>query len=309
MQERLKELIMIPKDSLDGVIKDIKCNLVMPPNARIRFHYIQLQGGNVRVKDFLSVLQQGLIPYALPRDEARATTYLTAPQKIAEAREEYVRGENSGELGELSLYMFLESKEEAPQILSKMSLKTSGNMHFHGSDAVHMKFNNDGSIILYLGESKAHKALDKSVKACLKSINKFYFDELVDGRTQFDFDLKLIKQNMDVNDEELKEFLQNLLNPWEGGKENLYYVNACFIPFEVPQLNELNKQNFHEAESQLQKLYEASMKEIIDDLTEMLSKKNNKGLLFHFFFVPFPDVDTVKADFRKMLGYKGDNNE
>lgn len=297
---------MIPKDLLNGVIKDIECNLDMPPNSKIRFHYIQLQGGNVRVNDFISVLQQGLISYALPRDEARSTTHLTAPQKIIEAREEYVRGENSGELGELALYMFLESKEEAPQILSKMSLKTSGNMHFHGSDAVHIKINNDGSIILFLGEAKAHKSLDKSVKACIKSINEFYFNELVDGRTQFDFDLKLIKQNLDVEDEKLKEFLQKLLNPWEGGKENLYYVNACFIPFEVPQLKELDKQNFREAEKELLKLYEISMEEIVNELTELLAKSNNKGLLFHFFFLPFPDINFAKNSFRKMLGYSGD---
>lgn len=299
---------MIPKGLLNGVINDMECSLEMPPNAKIKFHYIQLQGGNVRVNDFISVLQQGLIPYALPREEARATTYLNAPQKTAEAREEYVRGSNSGELGELSLYMFLESKEEAPQILSKMSLKTSGNMHFHGSDAVHMKFDQNGNIILFLGESKAHKALDKSVKACLKSINDFYFDELVDGRTQFDFDLKLIKQNMDIGDVELKEFLQKLLNPWEGGKESLYYVNACFIPFELPQLKGLNKQNFREAEGELQKICENSMKEIVNDLTKLLNKNNTRGLLFHFFFVPFPDLDGVKDNFRKMLGYKGENN-
>jgi hypothetical protein len=308
MQEKIRELIMIPSNSLDGVIKDIQCDLEMPKNAEIKFHYIQLQGGNVRINDFLSVLQKGLIPYALPREEAKTTTYLTAPQKIAEAREEYVRSANSGELGELSLYMFLESKEEAPQILSKMSLKTSGNMHFHGSDAVHMKINDNGSIILYLGESKAHKTLNKSIKACLKSIGDFYFDELVDGRTQFDFDLKLVKQNMDVKDEELREFLQKLLNPWEGGKENLYYVNACFIPFEIPQLNELDKHNAQEAQGQLNKLYETCMQEIVQELTKLLEKSNNKGLLFHFFFVPFPDIDAVKSSFRKMLGFQGDNN-
>jgi hypothetical protein len=311
VRDKLKELLMIPNDSLDGVVKELECDEPMPPNIMMKFHYIQLQGGNIRLNDFISVIHQGIIPFALTREDARDTNYLNAPQKTVEARERYVRSKKSGELGELALYMFLESKEEAPQILSKISLKTSGNMHVHGSDAVHVKINDAGEIILLLGESKVYKDLNSSVTACLDSIFDFYFDELVDGRTQFDFDLKLIKENMDIENPELKGFLHDLLNPWKGGKENLYYVNACFITFEIPELAELSF-NGREAEARLQTLYREKMIEIVRIITRKLSQRNQMGLKFHFFFLPVLNAEKARSTFRSILGFEqigGDDGE
>lgn len=308
MRDKLRELLMIPNDSLDGVVKVLECNEPMPPNVNMKFHYIQLQGGNIRLNNFISVIHQGLIPFSLTRVDARQTNYLNAPQKTVEARERYVRSKKSGELGELALYMFLESKEEAPQILSKISLKTSGNMHVHGTDAVHAKINDDGEIILFLGESKVYKDLDSSITACLDSIFDFYFDELVEGRTQFDFDLKLIKENMDIEDPALKEFLHELLNPWKGGKENLYYVNACFITFEIPEFAELPRLG-RDAEARLEILYREKMTEIVRRVSEKLARRNQMGLHFHFFFLPVLSAATTRSTFRTMLGFDENGGE
>ncbi|REJ15546.1 MAG: hypothetical protein C6W59_08625 [Paenibacillaceae bacterium] len=293
---------MIPPNCLDGVVKELECYEPKPPNIDMRFFYIQLQGGNVRLNDFISAISQGIVSFALSRRDALEINHLNAIQKTKEARERYVISRKSGELGELALYMFLESKEEAPQILSKMSLKTSGNMHVHGSDAVHVKINDAGDIFLFLGESKVYKDIDGSINACLDSIFKFYFDERVEGRTQFDFDLKLVKENMDVDDPELRIFLQDLFNPWKGGKEHLFYVNACFIIFEVPELDKIREFG-RNAEEKLLEIYKDKMTEIARSIKQKLDEKNQFGLQFLFFFLPVTNTEEARRKFQTIMGF------
>lgn len=306
MKEELDELLLISNEDIDGIIKDLPNEIPLPKRIDMQFHYIQLQDGRTRTSDFLSLLESSIIAYCLKREDVRKVNYKNAALRIKEAKEMLVRGEHSGEMGELALYMLLEGKMEAPQILSKMSLKTSGNLNFNGTDAVHMKITDEGKILLFLGESKIYKNLKGSIDSCIKSIEDFYFDELVDGRTQFDFELRLISNNLDIDDPTLKEQIKKLLNPYEGGKEQLRYINACFIAFEWNLLNELQDIDSEEYESELVSLYQEKTKEIVSRITDLIQRKNQVcKLRFHFFFIPFPDVEEAKQQFRKNLGFKG----
>ena len=59
-----------------------------------------------------------------------------------------------GKLGEILLYLFLENKLDAPKLLSKVELKTSGNQYVFGSDGVHLFQLDNKNFQLILGESK-----------------------------------------------------------------------------------------------------------------------------------------------------------
>lgn len=311
MNNKVDSLLMIPDNHLDGVIKEISCptNVTLPSRVNMQFNYIQLQDGSTRTVDFLSILKAGIIAYCLNREEAASVDFLNASELYEEARETFVRGDHSGEVGELALYMFLESRLKAPQILSKMSLKTSGNLNYNGTDAVHIKVE-DKNIMLFLGESKVYKDLSSSVDKCLESIADFYFDELVGCRTQFDFDLKLIRHNMDVSDPELKKYITDLLHPWKGGKENLKYINACCIFFEWELLNDLClcDGDGEEIEKRLISEYKKEIERIVDIVKNKVASKNMHELRFHFFFIPVPSASTFRENFLKMLGFKGDEH-
>ena len=310
MKSELENLLMIPEDHFSSLVKDLECNLELPSRIKAQFHYISLRDGIPRVEHFILALESGLISYCLKREKLGDIDHLTMSRLNREARSMFVRNEKSGEPGELALYMFLESKLKAPQILSKMNLKTSGNMHYNGSDAVHMKIKDD-FILLFFGESKIYKDLGSSVDAALDSIASFYFDETFEAQTQLNFEMNLIRNHLDVKNETLKEKIKGILHPWKGNKENLRYINPCFIIFEWDYLNKLSykEESPEKIERILKKKYEEQMEQIIEKLKSKISEKNEKNIRFHFFFMPVPNVEEFRKKFIKILNLKGDNNE
>lgn len=78
---------------------------------------------------------------------------------------------NKGELGELLLYTFFEGELGAPQILSKMSLKTRPGDYTKNSDGIHyLKLSNSDRYHLIFGEAKMNKQLSSGFKSAFESI-------------------------------------------------------------------------------------------------------------------------------------------
>ena len=61
---------------------------------------------------------------------------------------------NTGELGELLLYAFLECHLNAPKILTKLELKTSTSLYVNGADGVHYLKLPNGNYNLFLVSRK-----------------------------------------------------------------------------------------------------------------------------------------------------------
>ncbi|WP_139768605.1 HamA C-terminal domain-containing protein, partial [Salmonella enterica] len=79
---------------------------------------------------------------------------------------------NSGEGGELILFLFAEKFLKLPQIICKMNLKTNPEMHYHGADGVHIGVDNQSQkLCLYWGESKLYSDLTQAIYKCMKSIS------------------------------------------------------------------------------------------------------------------------------------------
>ena len=97
----------------------------------------------------------------------------------------------SGEIGELILFILLESKNIC-QVYSKMRLKTSKNMNVHGYDAVHFEITKNNKIILHFGESKMEKSKSNAINNAFKSINNL-------SSEQFQLELDLIHDHVVAN--------------------------------------------------------------------------------------------------------------
>ena len=66
--------------------------------------------------------------------------------------------QESGEGGELLLFLLAEQVLKLPQAICKMMTKTSGKMPVYGSDGIHIGLNEDKSkLALYYGEAKVKK--------------------------------------------------------------------------------------------------------------------------------------------------------
>lgn len=174
-----------------------------------RCHFIVRDGnGRPRVKGLARRLSQQAIDYCIPRSRvAEATAHLNETgsteqfaQIMAEAQGLFASLEKSGEGGELLLFFLLERLLGAPQLLCKMSLKTSSEMHFHGADGIHVKALPDGRLAVYWCESKLHANAGSAMDACLESVAPFLLDE---GGGASERDLLLVRDHLDTGDEEL----------------------------------------------------------------------------------------------------------
>ena len=117
-----------------------------------------------------------------------------------------------GELGEILLYLFLENKLNAPKLLSKVELKTTGNQYVFGSDGVHLFQLDNKNFQLILGESKIKGILSKAVDEAFESIEKVSNNP--------DNELRLIEKNIlsESFDEETTEFIKSLIVPLKRDK-------------------------------------------------------------------------------------------
>jgi hypothetical protein len=174
-----------------------------------RTHFVERDGnGRPRIDALAERLTQKVMDYCIPRsrineaiEEMRLTKSSAAFVRLTvEARSLFVTMKNSGEGGELLLYLLLEEVLGIPQILCKMPLKTNTQMHYHGTDGIHAKVLENGNLALYWGEAKIHATVTSAIDTCFASIAPFLTDGVVGSASR---DLLLLRDNLDAGTEEL----------------------------------------------------------------------------------------------------------
>ena len=139
-------------------------------------YFLKTNGnGQLVINELATFLVEQIIDYALPREKIqeaqrqfeRDGTSSLFSRIHNEARRLFVSSENSGEAGELLLFSFAERVFDFPQLLSKMSLKTSSEMHYHGADGVFAQGRSDGGLNLYWGEAKIRSHFIRPAPSCL----------------------------------------------------------------------------------------------------------------------------------------------
>ena len=125
-----------------------------------------------------------------------------------------------GELGEVLLYIFLETELKAYKLLSKMELKTSSNDYIKGADGIFIyQYDLDEHKIfdLVLGESKIKNNLSNAITEAFESIVK----HLVNN----EFEVDLVNENIfkETFLEEEIEQIKNMIIPYPEDFNN----NIC----------------------------------------------------------------------------------
>lgn len=263
--------------------------------------------GRPRVRDFIKAICDAVLDYAIPRssisqahEELDATGSTSALMRLrSEAQAAFTDLEKTGEGGELLLFALAEKVLHLPQIICKMSLKTSSQMHFHGADGVHASVDPvSGKLLLYWGESKLYDDATKAIYECLKSIAPMLSD-VQSGQAASDRDFTLLSRYADLDDEQLEAALKQFLDKRNPLFNSLEVGGLCLVGFDCaayPQQNQLMQ--LEEVVATIAKDLPAWKKQI----AKRIGEEQLADFVFHFITVPFPSVEDFRERFRKELG-------
>jgi hypothetical protein len=307
VEKAIDNLLVRSEGEINSRLEQISFDVPLPiTQAKAYCHFIQLDAsGNPRVNDLAEFVAQKIVDYSIPKreiDEARdhglrthSTEKIIALQK--KAAQLFTDLKNTGEGGEMLLYILIQEYLKLPQLISKMSLKTSGNVHYHGVDGIHVKYDSsDDSLVLYWGESKMYKSITKALQECFKSLKGFLMDTF-SYESSHERDLQLVTSSIknNVNDQNLEDLLVRYFDRDDQLSNKLKYKGICFVGFDCAKYPKsplaMDSQKLKiEIEKELQKWYKNAADNILSNLH--LEKYE-----IHVFLIPFPDVAKFREYF------------
>jgi len=308
----LEKLARNDGDTLSSYFHEIESHsLIEDTSATCHFHCINLDGsGRPKVDTMIEYLMVNIIDYAIPRSKINAAlkhqqvsgTTVKYGKLFLQSLSLFSRLANSGEGGELILFLFAERFLKLPQIICKMSLKTSSQMHFHGADGVYMGVDRETQkLCLYWGESKLYSNATSSIYECMKSVAPLVSGNMGSESAE-SRDMQLLTDFMNLDDPELEDALKKFLDPDDPAFNQLEYRGICLVGFDSENYP---KDAHSQTLDNLVKNIRLKFGQWQSRLKDRLSEEKLNRFSMHVFILPFPSVE----DFRKKLlrSFSGDS--
>ena len=222
---------------LDLVERDIE---VEGCKVHIHCHCLKVDAnGRVSPTRLAEFMRSAVIDYAIPHEaRQRAKERDNREGGSAATIELYHRAlgmftdlKTSGEGGELLLYLLAERFLNLPQILCKMSLKTSAQVHYHGADGVYANVDDDGVLNLYWGESKIHSDPATAIRECLRSLKPFLEEEEGEAAKR-ERDLVLLSERADLGKPDLNASLRRFFDQTDPLVKRKRYRAVALVGFD-----------------------------------------------------------------------------
>ena len=311
INQAIEDLLIKSDNELNSRIELIEKDLKFgSTNTSAHFYFIKLDGnGNPRRSDLLKYVAMKIVDYSIPKKEQIiARDYFVkngSTSKIIElehkAKKLFTDLEKTGELGEMLLYILTEDILKLPQIISKMTLKTSGKLHYQGADGIHFNYNeSDDSLDLYWGESKMELTITSALANCFNSISPFLTDPVSYDSTQ-NRDLQLITSNIaeNINNKKLEDFLVNYFDLNNEYSNKLNFKGICFIGFDV---KEYPKRAKEKTTNELLEEFRKKLKSWKGSIeTQLNNHPEIKNFEINIFLMPFESVEQMREEFLKLI--------
>jgi hypothetical protein len=283
----------------------------------VRCSYLAFRDGLPTFDDFIEVVARHTIAFCLPRSEIKnATAKIAAGDHVQggiimdelaqKAKGLFIKARKgshrSGEGGEIVLYILNEWLLKAPQIISKMYLKTNNNMPVHGTDGIHAKYDPAGKLLkIYWGESKAYKTLPSALGAALDSIAEF---RDTGGESR---EIDIISSYLDVDawDPEARGALMDFLNPYSDASNNRIPVHSCLLVFEKDYGGGLGEAT-ENTEKDFVSDVNAAVESFIKTIKATIEERGLGARRFEFFLLPVPSVQSFRDKFQERIGWPDD---
>lgn len=292
-------LTLVERDvSIDGHLVKVHCHcLSVDGNGRVQPH---------RLAEFM---RNAVADYAIPRSkltEAKArdnkfNSTEAVTELVERAKRSFTDLANTGEGGELLLFLLAERFLKLPHILCKMDLKTDSRMHYHGADGVYAGLTTEGTLKLYWGESKIYSDASAAIRDCLNSLTPFLLDPEHE-HAERERDLMLLSDKADLSDPALTEALKKYFDKSSAMSNRVQYCGVALVGFDAPFYPKDN------AKVGAEEIVEASRNALTNwkkRIGERLSLEKLDQMEIELLCIPLPSAEGFRDAFLKAMGIKG----
>ncbi len=291
----------------DVHLKILKDSIPVPDcNTTVHCYRLPIDANaRVRFKPLAEFLKDRIVDYAIPRkriDAAKneliktgSTAALIKLQREAKAL--FTSLSKSGEGGELLVFAFAEAVLGLSQIICKMSLKTSSEMHYHGADGVYAEGGDAGILKVYWGESKLYADASTAVRNCLDSLAPFLNEPDAEGAAR-SRDVFLINEFADFEDPKLTEGLKRYFNLDDEKSLSLKHCGIALVGFDSDAYLDDGLNN---DESVLEKKLMEQMPAWLKQIKNRIGKEGIEQYDIHFICVPMKAVEDFRSYFLELL--------
>lgn len=303
-EKAIESLLTGAKGEIGSRIEQVSFDVALPETSSKGYcHFVKTDAnGHLRLKDLIEYIDGKIVEYAIPKQEIdKAKEYLNqtgSPSMIHRLRKKaeglFTDLEKTGEGGEILLYVLVQEYLGIPQLISKMSLKTSGQIHYQGADGIHVALDPaSGNLDLYWGEAKMYSNVGDGMSRCFESLKGFLLDPHSYKSVQ-ERDLQLITDNLssNVNSEELENMLVRYFDKDDNLSNSLCYKGVCFIGYDS---NEYPNEDKGKTVEGVKERMQVEVSGLYGRLGKRIKSNGLNLKEIHVFLMPFPSV----SDFRK----------
>ncbi|WP_415817163.1 DUF1837 domain-containing protein [Bordetella tumbae] len=278
-------------------------------SVKIHCHCLSVDGnGRVQPHRLAEFMRNAVVDYAIPRSklaDAKARDHRfnsteAVTELVERAKRSFTDLANTGEGGEMLLFLLTERFLKLPQILCKMDLKTDTRMHYHGADGVYAGVTPEGVLKLYWGESKIYGNASAAIRACLNSLAPFLI-ELEHEEAGRERDLILLSDKADLSNPVLTDALKNYFDKSSVMSKRVQYCGVALVGFDASFYPEAN------VKAVAEEIIKASRTELTgwrNSIGERLKLENLAQMEIEMFCIPLPSAEGFRTAFLKAMGIK-----
>ena len=200
----------------------------------------------------------------------------------------------AGEVGEMILWLLMEVILKAPQVVSKMDLKTNTNLEVFGSDGIHVKVDDNDILNLYFGEAKFYNDIYKALDSAFESIEKFHEDDL--HKREYSLVTTHYKYLTEEKKDKVFKFITKQIHD-----DEVKIKHACLIGYDWNEYLKLDNDERNEFIRDFTSLYEQETQRLTNLIQSRFNKFTRKEFSFDVFFLPFKSVQELRNAFNGKL--------
>lgn len=266
--------------------------------------------GQVRMKPLAEFLRDQIIDYSIPRktiqeavNQVNETGSTAALSHLHErARRLFTDLAKSGEGGELLLFAMAEALFNITQIICKMTLKTSPNMHYHGADGVYAEGRPDGGLNLYWGESKIYGDAAAAIRNCMESLAPFLREPEGEDAAR-DQDILLINEFANFTDERIVAALKKFLDKNDSSSLTVRHCGFALSAFDCECYP---GEDIEAKADELAAAITQQLKTWVKAADRRVCHEKLEKFDIHFICIPLPSAEAFRSYFLSLLGVKDD---